>query len=176
MYCSSHFELNRYSKLNDFLSAAICQRPRNYLSCCCSCCSCSPFPLQKKFKWKKNLPDWESTQVLLIHSQALIYRAIGINDDKINFYISPQTLYQYWLTLVSLVLYPAYLFTTCLFLSLWLWLWLLFFSLPSFYLLRLFLFHLLSLTWFAFSLTPFLLIQFNFEDIEWKYSQCSGFT
>ena len=82
---------------------------------------------------------------------------------------------QYWSTLVSLVLYPAYLFTTCLFLSLWLWLWLLFFSLPSFYLLRLFLFHLLSLTCFAFSLTPFLLIQFNFEDIEWKYSQCSRF-
>ena len=27
-----------------FLSAAICQRPRNYLSCCCcSCSSCSPF-------------------------------------------------------------------------------------------------------------------------------------
>ena len=60
-----------------FLSAAIGQRPRNYLSCCC-CCSCSTFgsfPHYKKFQRKKISPAGICTWDLQIHSPALIHWA-----------------------------------------------------------------------------------------------------
>ena len=56
---------------------------------------------------KKNLPDWKLYRGLSVPQSStypLSYRAIDTIDVKIDFYISPQTLDQYWLTLVLLVL------------------------------------------------------------------------
>ena len=61
-----------------------------------------PFPLKKKFKWK-NLPGWDSnwgTSDPQPSTYLLSYKAIDTIDVKIDFYISPQTLGQYWSTLV----------------------------------------------------------------------------
>ena len=54
---------------------------------------------------KENLPDWESIRGpsdLQPSTFPLSYRAIDNNSVKIDFYISPQTLDQYWSTLVLL--------------------------------------------------------------------------
>ena len=87
------------------MSAAIGQRPRNYLSCCWCCSPFGSFPLYKKFKWKKISLTGNWTRALQIHSQALIHWATGpfmLLQWKIDYYISPQTLDQYWSTLVLL--------------------------------------------------------------------------
>ena len=69
-----------------FLSAAIGQRPRNYLSCCCCsccccCCSCcSPFgsfPHYKEFKRKKISPVGILTWDLQNHSPSLYQLSYG---------------------------------------------------------------------------------------------------
>ena len=90
-----------------FLSAAIGQRPRNFLSFSCCCCSCSSpfgsFPHINEVQYKKILPDAGieplTTGFSVHHSTN---RAIYIINVKIDFYISPQTLNQYWSTLVLL--------------------------------------------------------------------------
>ena len=71
--------------LDLFLSAAIGHRTRNYLSCCSSWTCCSPFgsfPHINEISFKN---------FLLVS---------GIEPLEIDFYISPQTLDQYWSTLV----------------------------------------------------------------------------
>ena len=55
---------------------------------------------------EKNLSDWESNQGPSDPQPSfypLSYRAIDIINAKIDFYISPQTLDQYWSSLVPLV-------------------------------------------------------------------------
>ena len=93
-----------------YLSAAIGQRPRNYL--CCSCCCCSPFgsfPHLKEIKKKNYPPVGIRTWDLQIDSLALYQLSWGDIVVKIfeNYLliskISPQTLDQYWSTLVYLI-------------------------------------------------------------------------
>ena len=57
---------------------------------------------------KKNLPDWELNRGPSDPQPStypLSYRALDIIDVKINFYILPQALDQYWSTLVFFSLY-----------------------------------------------------------------------
>ena len=95
-----------------FLSAAIGQRPRNYLSCCpCSCSSpFGSFPLKNKFKWKKFLPSWGPNQGRLAPQPSTLSTELWqhwykmLENYLFNLRISrttPQTLDQYWSTLVS---------------------------------------------------------------------------
>ena len=66
-----------------FLSAAIGQRPRNYLSCFCCCCSpFGSFPLYKKFKRKKFLPFWESNRGPLAPNRELYQLSYSITDTN----------------------------------------------------------------------------------------------
>ena len=96
-----------------YLSAATGQRPRNYLSCSCPCCSLQfgSFPLKNKFKWKKFLPAWDlksgplAPQPSTLSNELWQHWYILVENYVFNLRISrttPQTLDQYWLTLVYL--------------------------------------------------------------------------
>ena len=95
-----------------FLSVAIGPRPRNYLSCCCSSCSSfGSFSLKNKFKWKKIVASWISNWGLLAPQPSTLSTELWHHCHKLlenflfNLRISktmPQTLDQYWSTLVSI--------------------------------------------------------------------------
>ena len=109
-------EKNEHEPIFTFLSAAIGQITRNNLNSCCCCCCSSPFgsfPLKNKFKWKKFLPSWESNRGPLAPKPSTLLAELWQHWYKLleNYIFkektTPQTLDQYWSTLVPLPIRAA---------------------------------------------------------------------